>query len=71
MKDLAEEIRKSLGGLDVEVDYSYVDRKWYRKVPTGKVLINGADLLKFLERDRRDRPSVAPTESQSSAVGPS
>ncbi len=64
MKDLAEEISLSLGGLDVEVDYSFADRKWYRKVPTGKVLINGAHLLKFLERDRRDRPSVAPTESQ-------
>lgn len=62
MKDLADEISRSLGGLDVEVDYSFVDRKWYRRAPTGKVLIDGADLLKFLERDRRDRPSVAPKE---------
>jgi hypothetical protein len=49
MKDVATEISGHLGGLDVEVECSYVERKWYRKVPTGKVLIDGADLLKFLE----------------------
>jgi hypothetical protein len=60
MKNVAADISGHLGGLDVEVELSYVDRKWYRKVPTGKVLINGADLLKSLEtftpREQQERP---------------